>query len=77
MRAITFKPGVRGSVRVEEVAEPGLVAGMLLVRALALGICATDRDIAAAEYGQASPGEGTKPLERRADDIKAVIDFCR
>jgi threonine dehydrogenase-like Zn-dependent dehydrogenase len=58
MRAITLAPGVRDSARLEDVPEPDAADGALLVRALALGICATDRDILAAEYGEAPPGHG-------------------
>ena len=57
MRAITIKPGVKGSARLEEVPEPAERDGALLVRALALGVCGTDREIVAAEYGEAPPGE--------------------
>src|SRR5262249_50560153 len=57
MRAITITPGVKGSARLEEVPEPAERDGALLVRALALGVCGTDREIVAAEYGEAPPGE--------------------
>jgi threonine dehydrogenase-like Zn-dependent dehydrogenase len=56
MRAITLTPGVKGSARLEDVAEPDAADGSLLVRTLALGICATDRDIVDAQYGEAPPG---------------------
>jgi glucose 1-dehydrogenase len=56
MRAITLKPGVKGSARLDEVAEPAAAEGAILVRALALGVCGTDREIIAAEYGEAPPG---------------------
>ena len=57
MRAITVRPGVKNSARLDEVAEPALSDGALLVRALALGVCGTDREIIAAENGSAPPGE--------------------
>jgi len=57
MRAITLTPGVKDSARLEEVPEPAAADGSLLVRALALGVCGTDREIVAAEYGEAPPGE--------------------
>ena len=57
MRAITLTPGVKDSARLEEVPEPAAADGALLVRTLALGVCGTDREIVAAEYGEAPPGE--------------------
>ena len=56
MRALTVQPGESGSWRVEEVPEPPPEAGAVLVQALALGICGTDREIAAGEYGWAPEG---------------------
>jgi threonine dehydrogenase-like Zn-dependent dehydrogenase len=58
MRAITVTPGVSNSVEVEEFPDPTPSADRLLVRALALGICGTDREIIAGQYGEAPPGEG-------------------
>ena len=57
MRAITVQPGVRDSARLDNVAEPDIADGALLVRALALGVCGTDREIIAAKHGSAPPGE--------------------
>ncbi|HEX4409654.1 MAG TPA: glucose 1-dehydrogenase [Xanthobacteraceae bacterium] len=57
MRALTVAPGVANSARVDEVPEPPLSDGSVLVRTLALGVCGTDREIAAGEYGFAPPGE--------------------
>ena len=57
MRAITLTPGVRNSARLDDVPEPAAADGSLLVRALALGICGTDREIVEAEYGEAPPGQ--------------------
>ena len=56
MRAITVDPRRAGSVRLDEVAEPGLEEGSVLVETLAVGICGTDREILAGEHGQAPPG---------------------
>jgi threonine dehydrogenase-like Zn-dependent dehydrogenase len=55
MRALTVQPGQAGSARVEDVPEPPRDAGSVLVQALALGICGTDREIAGGEYGWAPP----------------------
>lgn len=53
MRALTVLPGVANSLRLDEVPEPLLAEGSLLVRAVALGVCGTDREIVAGEYGVA------------------------
>jgi len=57
MRAITLKPGVKGSARLRDVPEPPPEDGSILVRTLALGVCGTDREIVSAQYGEAPPGE--------------------
>jgi len=57
MRAITVLPGTANSGRLDEVPEPHPADGTLLVRTLALGVCGTDREIVAAAYGSAPPGE--------------------
>jgi threonine dehydrogenase-like Zn-dependent dehydrogenase len=56
MRAVTVQPGVTNSVKLEEISDPAPSAGTLLVRALALGVCGTDRDIVSGGYGWAPPG---------------------
>jgi glucose 1-dehydrogenase len=57
MRAITVTPGVAGSASLDEVPEPPLADGAVLVRTRALGVCATDREILGGVYGSAPPGE--------------------
>jgi glucose 1-dehydrogenase len=57
MRALTVEPGKPSSIRLEEVAAPPQSDGAVLVRALALGICGTDREIDEGKYGWAPPGE--------------------
>ncbi len=56
MRAITVRPGHEGSLAVREVPEPPATAGAVLVEGLALGVCGTDREIAAGKYGWAPEG---------------------
>jgi threonine dehydrogenase-like Zn-dependent dehydrogenase len=56
MRALTVRPGSPHSARLDDVAEPPLSDGAVLVRTLALGVCGTDRDIVRGEYGWAPPG---------------------
>ena len=56
MRALTVTPGVAGSLQVEEFRAPQPGPDQLLVRAVALGVCGTDRDIVDGQYGSAPPG---------------------
>jgi len=56
MRAITVLPGVANSGRLDEVPEPAPSEGSILARTWALGVCGTDREILAGEYGAAPRG---------------------
>jgi threonine dehydrogenase-like Zn-dependent dehydrogenase len=56
MRALTTLPLTAGSLAVSEVPDPVAGAGELLVDALAVGVCGTDKEIAAGDYGWAPPG---------------------
>ena len=56
MRALTVIPGARGSARLEELPEPSVERGGLLVEMIAVGICGTDREILAGAYGRAPAG---------------------
>ena len=56
LRAITLAPGVPHSAQLEDIPEPPESHGSILVRTLALGVCGTDREIVAGEYGEAPPG---------------------
>ena len=57
MRAITVSPGIANSARLDDVPEPPLSDGAVLVRTLALGVCATDREIVMGAYGSAPSGQ--------------------
>jgi glucose 1-dehydrogenase len=57
MRALTVAPGIANSARMDDVPEPPRSDGAVLVRSLALGVCGTDREIVAGDYGWAPPGE--------------------
>jgi glucose 1-dehydrogenase len=57
MRAITVTPGLADSARLEDLPDPPVSEGSILVRALALGVCGTDREIISGEYGWAPPGQ--------------------
>jgi threonine dehydrogenase-like Zn-dependent dehydrogenase len=56
MRAVTLRPGKPGSQRLDEIPEPPEAQGSVLVRALAVGICGTDRELINGLYGEAAPG---------------------
>ena len=55
MRALTVEPGRSGSVRVEDVPDVTPGEGELLVRAVSVGVCGTDKEIVRGEYGWAPP----------------------
>jgi glucose 1-dehydrogenase len=57
VRALTVVPGMPNSARIDEVPEPPAADGSVLVRSLALGICATDREIVGGHYGAPPPGQ--------------------
>jgi len=58
MRAIAVTPGKKDSLElIEDAPEPPAEEGPVLVEALAVGVCGTDREIIAADYGEAPPGE--------------------
>jgi threonine dehydrogenase-like Zn-dependent dehydrogenase len=57
MRAITLLPGVPDSARLDNVPEPDIAEGSILVRTRALGVCGTDREILAGLHGAAPVGE--------------------
>src|SRR3954464_4772392 len=56
MRAVTVLPGRPGSQGREEIGEPSDGQGSILVRALAVGVCGTDRELIDGLYGEAQPG---------------------
>jgi threonine dehydrogenase-like Zn-dependent dehydrogenase len=57
MRALTVEPGKPQSARLDNVPEPPLSDGAVLVQSLALGVCGTDREILSGEYGSAPANE--------------------
>jgi threonine dehydrogenase-like Zn-dependent dehydrogenase len=57
VQALTVRPGEANSAAVEQFPDPDRSEGDVLVDAIALGVCGTDREIVAAEYGEAPPGE--------------------
>ena len=57
MLTLTVQPSRPNSLRLDDVPPSPLTDGTVLVRALALGICGTDRDIIRGDYGWAPAGE--------------------
>jgi threonine dehydrogenase-like Zn-dependent dehydrogenase len=56
MKALTIIPGKPNSASVQDVSEPTPCDGSISVRALELGICGTDFELIAADYGWPPPG---------------------
>jgi glucose 1-dehydrogenase len=79
MGAITVRPGKANSAQLEEVAGPPPFEGAVLVRAGALGVRGSDREIVSGEYGSISRRVRLErrhdALDRQPDDIKVVIEF--
>jgi threonine dehydrogenase-like Zn-dependent dehydrogenase len=57
LRAITVRPPNPNSVELCEVPEPPASEGALLVEAIGLGVCGTDREIIDGDYGEAPRGQ--------------------
>jgi threonine dehydrogenase-like Zn-dependent dehydrogenase len=57
MRAVTLIPGRAGTLRLDSIEEPPLKQGAVLVRTLAVGVCGTDRELVAGNFGAPPPGE--------------------
>ena len=56
MRALLVDPGVAHTARVAEVSDARAGDGEVLIRALEVGVCGTDREIAEGLFGVAPPG---------------------
>ncbi|MBP1634642.1 MAG: tdh 2 [Acidobacteria bacterium] len=72
MNAITVEPGKPGSARFEEIPEPHLHEGSVLVEAVAVGVCGTDVEIVEGKYGWAPPGQARLVLGH--ESLGRVID---
>jgi len=57
MRAITVEPHRPESARLEEIPEPDVRGGAVLVEAIAVGVCGTDVEIVEGKYGWAPQGK--------------------
>jgi threonine dehydrogenase-like Zn-dependent dehydrogenase len=72
MKAITVEPLKPGSARLEEVPDPDLREGSVLVEAVAVGVCGTDVEIVEGKYGWAPPGKTRLVLGH--ESLGRVID---
>ena len=57
MRAVTVIPLKANTVELTDLPEPPLEDGPVLVKTRAIGVCGTDIEIIAGDYGWAPPGE--------------------
>jgi len=57
MRAITVEPKLPNTAKWEEVEEPDVRQGSILVEAIAVGVCGTDVEIIEGKYGWPPPGK--------------------
>jgi threonine dehydrogenase-like Zn-dependent dehydrogenase len=76
VRALTVVPKRAGSLSVEERPEPGRGEGELLVEAVAMGVCGTDREIVAGDYGWSPRGSDRLVLghESLGKVLEAPVD---
>ena len=72
MRAITVEPGKHGTARLEEVPEPDVQEGTVLVEAVAVGVCGTDVEIVEGKYGTAPRGKNRLVLGH--ESLGRVVD---
>jgi len=72
MKAITVEPKKPGTVRYEDIPEPDVREGSVLVEAIAASVCGTDIEIAEGKYGWAPPGKTRLVLGH--ESLGRVID---
>jgi threonine dehydrogenase-like Zn-dependent dehydrogenase len=72
MKAITVEPLRPGSACLEDVPEPDVHDGSVLVEAIAVGVCGTDEEIVAGKYGWAPPGKSRLVLGH--ESLGRVLD---
>jgi threonine dehydrogenase-like Zn-dependent dehydrogenase len=56
MKAVTVLPLTAGSARLDDIDEPPVADGSVLVETLAVGVCGTDIEITSGDYGWAPAG---------------------
>jgi glucose 1-dehydrogenase len=57
MKAIVVEPHKPTTARLEDISEPSVHDGAILVQAVAVGVCGTDIEIVDGKYGWAPPGK--------------------
>lgn len=72
MKGITVEPSKPGTARMEEVTEPDIRDGSVLVEAVAVGVCGTDVEMVEGRYGWAPPGKARLVLGH--ESLGRVID---
>jgi threonine dehydrogenase-like Zn-dependent dehydrogenase len=72
MKAITVEPHRPETARLEDVPEPDVRDGSVLVEAIAVGVCGTDVEIVEGKYGWAP--EGKKRLVLGHESLGRVVD---
>ena len=72
MKAITVEPLTPGSARFEDVPDPDLRDGSVLVEAVAVGVCGTDVEIVEGKYGWAPHGK--RRLVLGHESLGRVVD---
>ena len=72
MKAITVEPKKPGTALYEDIPEPDVLEGSVLVEAVAVGVCGTDVEIVEGKYGWAPPGKTRLVLGH--ESLGRVID---
>jgi glucose 1-dehydrogenase len=72
MRAITVEPCNPGTAHLEDIPEPDMRDGSVLVEAIAIGVCGTDVEIVDGRYGCAPPGKRSIVLGH--ESLGRVVD---
>ncbi len=72
MKAITVEPMTPDSARVEDIPEPQMDSGSMLVQSIAVGVCGTDSEIVSGKYGWSPPGKQRLVLGH--ESLGRVID---
>ena len=72
MKAITVEPHKPESARLEDLPEPEVTGGSVLVEAIAVGVCGTDVEIVEGKYGWAPPGKARLVLGH--ESLGRVVD---
>ena len=72
MRALTVRPHGSPRARVEDVPEPPIEDGPILVETIAVGVCGTDREIVGGGYG--TPPDGRDRLILGHESLGRVLE---